>query len=172
MWDKDRFVKRVLYCAMYTALALILSFVEAVLPVTAVIPLPGFKLGLANLATMDCAFRMSISAAIAVSLARTLLMGMLFGNITSFLFSLCDGIVVLLILALCRRLGRTFSYLGISVLCALGHSAGQLFCAACITGNGTAVMTTYAPFLAAASLLFGAVNGALLLCIAPKLPKL
>lgn len=157
---------------MYTSLALMLSFVEAILPLTAAIPLPGFKLGLANLAIMDSAFRMGMPAAIAVSLGRIILMGILFGNITSFLFSLCGGITVLLLLAVCRRFSGAFSFVGISVLCAMGHSAGQLFCAVCIMGNGAALVTTYAPFLAAASLIFGAVNGFLLLGIAPRLPKI
>ncbi|MBE6569740.1 MAG: Gx transporter family protein [Ruminococcaceae bacterium] len=172
VWAKDRFVKQVLYCAMYTALALMLSFVEVLLPLTAAIPLPGFKLGLANLAVMDCAFRLGLPAAFAVSLARVLLMGILFGNVTSFFFSLCGGITVLLILTLCKRLGSTFSFVGISVLCAMGHSAGQLFCAVCIMGSGMALLTTYAPFLAAASLLFGFVNGLLLFRISPRLPLL
>lgn len=172
VWAKDRFIQRVLYCAMYTALALLLSYVEAVLPLTVLIPLPGFKLGLANLVIMDSAFRMGIPAAIAVSMARIVLMGILFGNITSFLFSLCGGIVVLLLLSFCRRLAGTFSFVGISVLCAMGHSAGQLICAVAVMGNGPALITTYAPFLASASLIFGTVNGFLLFGIAPRLPKI
>jgi len=61
--------------------------------------------------------------------------------------------------------------MGISVLCALGHSAGQLFCAVRIMGNAEAILITYAPFLAAAALFFGTLNGILLHITAPRLPK-
>ena len=75
---------KVAYCAVFTALGLILSYVEALIPINLLIPIPGFKLGLANLAVMIAFFSLGYGYAAAVSLCRILLTALLFGSVTSF----------------------------------------------------------------------------------------
>ena len=85
LWRADR-VRRVSMDAMLVAFAVMLSYLEVLLPLEAVIPLPGFRLGLANIAVLVvfCLFS-PIDAAI-VSAVRILLMGLLFGSATSLYF--------------------------------------------------------------------------------------
>ncbi len=149
---------RVAENAAFLSLALILSFVESFLP-AALLPLPGFKIGLANLAILAVFYRTHSPANTAVlSLCRCLITFFLFGNATSLLFSLCGGAMVIGMLFLLKRLSG-LSFIGVSVLCAAAHNLGQLIAAVCLTG--TAVLA-YTPALFAASALYGTVNGVIL----------
>ena len=121
MWrDKIRFLT---HGAALLGVSLLLSYLEAMLVPA---PLPGVKLGLANIVVVYAAYRYSMGTAAAVSLARILLTFFLFGGGVSLLFSLSGGITVLLLLWILRRLPPFCSYIGISVLCAAVHTMGQL----------------------------------------------
>ena len=156
----DRRVMRTAENAAFLSLALILSFVESFLP-AAVLPLPGFKIGLANLAILAVFYRTHRLADTAVlSLSRCLITFFLFGSVTSLLFSLCGGAMVLGMLLFLKLLRvRGLSFIGVSVLCAAAHNLGQLLAAVVLTG--TAVLA-YTPALFAASALYGTVNGIIL----------
>lgn len=156
----DQRVVRVAGNAAFLSLALILSFVESLLP-AAVLPLPGFKVGLANLAILAVFYRTHRLADTAViSFCRCLITFFLFGNVTSLLFSLCGGTMVIGMLFLLKlKQARGLSFIGVSVLCAAAHNLGQLIAAVCLTG--TAVLA-YTPALFAASAIYGTVNGILL----------
>ncbi len=161
--SSDNRVHRLAKNAALLGLTLILSFVEAVIPLTAWIPLPGFKLGLSNIGILAAAYLLSPWDALAVTLGKVIITALLFGNVTSFLFSASGGLAVILLLMLLRRLPiveHRFSFVGISVLSAVCHNLGQLAAASVIMG-GTAVFA-YTPALLAASCLYGSVNGFLL----------
>lgn len=154
----DKRVVRVAENAAFLSVALILSFVESFLP-AAILPLPGFKIGLANLAILSVFYRTEhLADAAVISLCRCLITFLLFGNVTSLLFSLCGGAMVIGMLALAGRM-RGLSFIGVSVLCAAAHNAGQLLAAVLLTG--TAVLA-YMPALFAASAFYGTVNGVIL----------
>ena len=154
----DRRVVRIAENAAFLSAALILSFVESFLP-AAILPLPGFKIGLANLAILSAFYRTCSPAnALIISLCRCLITFLLFGNVTSLLFSLCGGILVIIMLCIAGRLPG-LSFIGVSVLCAAAHNLGQLAAAVFLTG--TAVLA-YTPALFAASAVYGTVNGILL----------
>lgn len=144
--------------AAFLSVALILSFVESFLP-SAVLPLPGFKIGLANLAILSAFYRTRSGAnAAVISFCRCLITFLLFGNVTSLLFSLCGGALVIVMLCLAGRLPG-LSFIGVSVLCAAAHNLGQLAAALFLTG--TAVLA-YTPVLFAAAAFYGSINGILL----------
>lgn len=164
--SSDNIVRRLTMDAALLGLTLILSFVEVLVPLTAWIPLPGFKLGLSNLGILATAYRCSLTDCAAVSAGKVLLTALLFGNVTSFLFSLSGAICVIVTLAAVKHL-RRFSFVGISVLCAAAHNIGQLLAASFIMG-GTAVWS-YAPALLLASCLYGTVNGLILNLILPRI---
>lgn len=154
----DKRVARVAENAAFLSVALILSFVESFLP-PALLPLPGFKIGLANLAILSLFYRTeNLANAAVISLCRCLITFILFGNVTSLLFSLCGGAMVILMLALAGRM-HGLSFIGVSVLCAAAHNTGQLLAAVLLTG--TAVLA-YMPALFAASAFYGSVNGIIL----------
>ena len=88
-------VKRLTLCALLAALALGLSYVEGYFPLTLLIPLPGVKLGLANIVTLFALLQLGAPAAFAVLLVRCLLGAMFAGNVSALLFSLLGGLLVL-----------------------------------------------------------------------------
>lgn len=154
----DRRVVRVAENAAFLSVALILSFVESLLP-AAVLPLPGFKIGLANLAILAVFYRThSIANAAVISLCRCLITFLLFGNVTSLLFSLCGGALVIVMLCIAGRLPG-LSFIGVSVLCATAHNLGQFTAAVLLTGSA---VLAYTPALFAASAFYGTVNGVIL----------
>lgn len=165
--SSDKRVRRLAEDSALVCAALLLSFVEAVIPI-AVLPIPGFKLGLANIAVLLTAYRCSVTDAAVVSLARILLTFLFFGSPTSLIFSLSGGILVICVLLLLKltKTAPKFSFIGISVLCAAAHNLGQLTAALALTG--TAVLS-YLPALAAASLIYGTLTGIILNSLPDKI---
>ena len=154
----DKRIVRLAENAAFLSVALILSFVESFLP-PALLPLPGFKIGLANLAILSVFYRTESAAnAALIVFCRCLLTFFLFGSVTFLLFSLCGGILVVGMLIVLKRI-RGLSFLGISVLCAAAHNLGQLIAAVLLTGPA---VLAYLPALFAASAFYGSINGVLL----------
>lgn len=123
-------VKRLTIDALLLTAALILSYVEVIIPIP--IPIPGVKLGLANIAVMYGFFKVGKLDALAISLSRVLLMSILFGSINSFIFSLTGAVLSYLLMILSKPLydRKHISFIGVSVLCAAAHNAGQILAAA------------------------------------------
>ena len=152
--------EKISFCAILVAFGLILSYVEAIVPINLIIPFPGFKLGLANLSVMLAFFTLGIKYAVAVSICRISLCALLFGSATSFFFSLSGGILALLaMLAYSLVLKRFNGALGLSVLCAAMHDLGQ--CIACSVFFGYYVITFYLPYLLMFSIVTGSITGLL-----------
>ena len=142
--------------AMLTALALGLSTMENMFPVTAVIPLPGVKLGLANIITLFALYRLGTKQAMSILIARCLLGSLFAGNFSALLYSLLGGITAMLVMIGLKQL-RRLSIFGVSIGGAAGHNIGQI-AAACITLGNTAVLG-YLPILLGVSLITGTVTG-------------
>ena len=142
--------------AMLTALALGLSVMENFFPVTAVIPLPGVKLGLANIVTLFALYRLGAKPAMSILIARCLLGSLFAGNFSALLYSLIGGVVAMLVMIGLKQ-SKRLSIFGVSIGGAAGHNIGQI-AAACITLGNTAVLG-YLPILLAASLITGTVTG-------------
>ena len=152
--------EKISFCAILIAFGMILSYVEAIVPINLVIPFPGFKLGLANISVMLAFFVLGIRYAVAVSVCRISLCALLFGSATSFFFSLCGGILSLIaMLAYSLILKRFNGVLGLSVLCAAMHDLGQ--CIACSILFGHYVITFYLPYLLMFSIITGSITGLL-----------
>ena len=103
--------KRLVQLAMLTAVAMILSYVESLLPSVGI---PGVKMGLANIAVIFALFRFGWKEAAALSLVRVVLVSLLFGSVGAMLYSLAGAVLSLAVMALLRRIDR-FSTVGISV---------------------------------------------------------
>ncbi len=164
-------VRRICTDAMLLGIALLLSYLEAILPLSVWLPLPGFKLGLCNILVTLVFVVLSPWDAAIVSLSRILIMGILFGNVVSFTFSLCGGLLSYLGLWLLAKAGKKlFSMIGISVGCAALHNTGQLFAAMLWFGGD--VVFGYLPMLLLASVLFGSVTGVLLQLIIGRIDQI
>ena len=148
--------KKLALAAVLTALALGLSTLENLFPVSLLVPLPGIKLGLANIVTVFALYRLGAPFALAILVARCLLGAMFAGNVSALLFSLMGGVLAMLVMILLRRAKRLSVY-GVSIAGAAAHNIGQI-CAAMLVLGGTAVLG-YLPALLGVSLVTGALTG-------------
>ena len=146
--------KQLSLCAVLASLALALSYVEGMFPLP--LPLPGFKLGLANIVTVFALYALGAPHALAILLVRVLLGAMFAGNASALIFSLFGGLAALGVMALLSRFGRLSVY-GVSVGGAAAHNIGQV-CAAMLT-LGSRAPLAYLPVLLLVSLFSGALTG-------------
>jgi len=117
--------RKTVLLALLTAAAMILSYVESLLPSPGV---PGVKLGLANIAVIFALYRLGGREAAAVSLVRVGMVSLLFGSLGALFYSLAGAVLSLLVMALLRRTDR-FSSVGVSVAGGVSHNAGQILMA-------------------------------------------
>ena len=145
---------KVAYFGVFTALALIFSYVETLIPIQ--FGIPGVKLGLANLIIVIALYRMKLSEAYLLSIVRVLLAGFIFGNYFSIIYSLAGGILSLTVMALLRKKGG-FSVIGVSIAGGVFHNIGQLIVASVIVE--TFIVMYYVPVLLIAGLVTGLLIG-------------
>lgn len=145
-------------CAVLTALALTLSYVESFFPLTLLIPLPGIKLGLANLVTVFALYALGPGQALTILMARCLLGSVFAGNLSALIFSLFGGLAAMGVMILLSRLRRLSIY-GVSIGGAAAHNCGQVAAAVVTLGNSAPV--AYLPLLLAVALGTGALTGLL-----------
>ena len=111
--------------AILTALALALSWLERMIPLELILPLPGVKLGLANTVTLFALYQLNLPMAMMILVTRCLLNALFSGNVTALAFSLTGGIVSMLVMAAAKKSSHLSVY-GVSVLGAAGHNCGQI----------------------------------------------
>lgn len=158
--SSDNTAHKTALCGLLLCLALIFSYIEARLPLL-FIPIPGCKLGFANLVIALTAYMISLPAAAIISILRVLISSVLFGSLTSFWFSLLGALYAFAVLALLLRFAsRTVSPLGVSVASAAAHNLGQLSAAAVLLSP---TVLSYTPVLLLAALITGSITG-LILC--------
>lgn len=145
---------KVAYFGVFTALALIFSYVETLIPIQ--FGIPGVKLGLANLIIVIALYRMKLSEAYLLSIVRVLLAGFIFGNYFSIIYSLAGGILSLTVMALLRKKGG-FSVIGVSIAGGVFHNIGQLIVASVLVETFSVMY--YVPVLLIAGLVTGLLIG-------------
>lgn len=148
--------KRLTLLALCAACAMILSYVESLLPPLSAIP--GIRLGLANIAVVFALYTLGGGAAAAVSLTRIVVTGLLFGSGASILYSLAGGVLSLTGMLLLKK-SRFFSVTAVSVSGGVLHNVGQILAAWLIMG--TAAVGYYLPFLIFSGVLAGICIGLL-----------
>lgn len=160
-------LRRLTRCAVLTALALALSVAEGLVPLTILFPLPGLRLGLANLVTVYALCRLSGREALLILLARCLLGALVGGNLTALAFSLTGGALALGVMAAAVRLGA-LSLFGVSILGAAAHNTGQILAATAVLGSDAPLV--YLPPLLLCSLVTGAVTGGASILLVQRVP--
>lgn len=147
-------VRRITICGVLTALAMIFSYIESLIPIP--VPIPGIKLGIANIAIITVLYIVGTWEAIAINLLRITLTAILFGNMNTFLFSMAGGMLSILIMILLKRIGK-FSMIGVSIVGGVSHNIGQII-AAVILMDSSAI-AYYLPVLFVAGIITGVVIG-------------
>ena len=150
------------YFGVFTALALIFSYVETLIPIH--IGIPGVKLGLANLIVVIALYRMGVREAYVLSVVRVILAGFLFGNLFAILYSLAGGLLSLTVMVFFKKTEK-FSVLGVSMAGAVFHNIGQLIMAAIVLERLS--ITYYLPVL----MISGIVTGLLIGIVANEMLK-
>ena len=117
---------------MFACLALIFSYVEAIIPFNAGIP--GVKLGIANLVVIIALYEMNFRYAFAINALRILISGLLFSGVFGALYSLAGGFLSLCVMWLLKKT-NLFSMIGVSMAGGVAHNMGQLLVAALVVSN-------------------------------------
>ena len=151
---RRRPVLRLCTIAMLIAVGLMLAFVESRIPTF--VPVPGVKIGLANVATLFALYALGIGDAAAVSLCRVLLSSLLFGSPLSFFYSLAGAAVSLVVMWGLAHL-RRFSPIGVSAAGGVAHNLGQIGAAALVMRTGA--VAVYLPPLLLSGTVAGLVIG-------------
>ena len=159
--------KKLALCGLLTALALGLSYAERFLPLQLLIPLPGIKLGLANVVTLAALYLLDAKCAFAVLVTRCLLGG-LFGGLTGMAFSLTGGVLSFGAMAVARKAPKLSVY-GISVIGAAAHNIGQILVAMGLMSS--VLVAGYLPWLLLAGLVTGLLTGGICAGVLRLLPR-
>ena len=139
--------KKIALGGILTALAMIFSYIESLIPIP--LPVPGVKLGIANIAIISVLYLLGSGQALLVNLLRITLTAVLFGNFNSFLFSMAGGMLSLLVMVILKKSGH-FSIVGVSVAGGVFHKI-----TAAVFLMDTTAIYYYLPVL----LIFGIVTG-------------
>ena len=146
--------KSVAFWAMFLALALILSYVESLIPFF--FGVPGMKLGLPNLVIVMILYCMGTKEAYLISIVRVLLSGFLFGNLFSIGYSLAGAMLSLTVMMLLKRTGK-LKVITVSAIGGICHNIGQLIVAALVVESYNFLY--YTPVLLIAGLITGIIIG-------------
>ena len=152
--------KRLATDAMFLTLALVVSYIEVLIPIP--VGIPGIKLGLANGVIMVLLFFTTWIRTLEISVIRVVLAGFLFGNPMTIAYSLAGGILSLIVMGILKKI-KGFSSVGISV--------GQLSIAVILMENTK--IYYYSPVLlltgTIAGVMIGVLSGVLVKKIPPQL---
>lgn len=151
---QDRLTARIARDGVLLALAMILGFIDNMIPMP--IPVPGVKLGLANLVVIYAVYKMGDYDAIIISVARVLLSGLMFAGMSGIMYSLAGAILSLTVMILMHRL-TGYHMISISICGSISHILGQLLVAGVLTSF--AVIIYYAPVLLISAFIAGAIIG-------------
>ena len=151
-------------CALLSALALIVSYIEFLLPLN--VSLPGIKLGLANIVVVLALYYLGPQYALLINLIRIALSALLFGSLFSGLYALAGGLVSLGVMALLKKTGL-FSLTAVSMAGGAFHNLAQLIVAALVASTSDVFL--YLPVLFIAGITTGIFNGIVCTLVLRKL---
>lgn len=151
---KKSSAQKVALYGVLIALAMVLSYVEMLIPLP--VGIPGVKPGLANLVVFLALYTMTAREAFLISMVRILLVSITFGNGSAFLYSMAGGILSFLVMWIFQKKDFLLPA-GVSIAGGIAHNVGQLLMAAVILESGA--VFTYFPVLLAAGCITGGIIG-------------
>ena len=141
--------------SMLCAIALAIFMVEAQIP--PLTPIPGIKMGLANIITVFAVFAIGPKEAAAVLFVRIFLGAVFAGNFSTIFYSGAGGLCAILVTIGSRKLLTKKQLWIAGVLGAIAHSVGQMAMAVTITQ--TVGLAAYLPVMILASIVSGTFTG-------------
>jgi len=158
--------RKAAYFGVFTALALIVTYVETLIPFY--FGVPGVKLGLTNIVILCVLYFMGAKDAFLLSILRIVLGGFLFGSMYSIIYSLAGGLLSLAVMYLLKK-SKGFSIAGVSMCGGITHNIGQLLVAVAVVDNFN--LFYYLPVLLISGLVTGLLIGILGKELQRRLPK-
>ena len=149
-------VKILTICGLLLALSLIFSYIEVMIPLVPTIP--GIKIGLANGLILIVIFVFGMREALLIQLSRILLCALLFGSLISLAYSLCGGLVSLILMYLLYKT-KLFKGAAIGITGGVIHNIVQILVAYFFIWN--VAIFSYLPILIISGIICGAVTGSL-----------
>ncbi len=162
---KNNTSHKVALSAILAALALIFSYIEAILPLS--VGIPGVKLGIANLVVIIALYVLGFKYAMSVNVLRILVAGLLFNGAFGAMYAIAGGVLSLIIMCLLKKTGL-FSTVGISMAGGVAHNLGQLLVAALIVS--TMKLFYYFPVLLFSGMISGILIGIVASLTLKRLP--
>ena len=157
--------KRIAQVGFFSAAAIILGYIETLLPVF--IGIPGVKLGLANLCVLYVMEIGRIPDAVLINLIRIFTIGFMFGSLFSIAYSLAGaGLSMALMFFLIRT--KKISVPAVSMAGGIAHNIGQILVAAALTENFR--LLYYGPLLVISGIITGFLNGIITAQLLERLP--
>ena len=146
--------RRIAMAALLAALALIFSYVEAMIP--SPVAIPGVKLGVANLVILIALYQLDFKYAFAINLVRIVMSGLLFSGVFGILYSLAGGMLSLVVMWLLKKT-NLFSIVGVSMAGGVAHNIGQILVASAVVSDLR--MFAYLPVLMFSGIISGVLIG-------------
>ena len=146
--------KKVAMLGLTIALAMIMSYIEALVPLSFAVP--GIKMGLANIVIIFLLYKFSMKDAILVSIIRVILVSLLFSNVMAMWYSLAGAALSLSVMWVLKKIDK-FSVIGVSVAGGIMHNVGQIIMAVILLG--TEQIALYLPVLIITGTVTGVVIG-------------
>ena len=160
-------LKQLTFDALLTAIALTIFMIEAQIP--APIPIPGIKLGLANIITVFAMFAFTPKDALLILSVRVFLGSIFSGQISTMLYSGAGGILCFLVMLFMRRILTDRQIWVSSIIGAVFHNIGQILVAILVTG--TPGIAIYLPILMVSGIAAGLFTGICAQVLYQKLQK-
>lgn len=145
---------RLATAAILATLALIFSYIEAIIP--SPVNMPGVKLGIANLVILLALYELDFKYAMSINIVRIFISGFLFSGVFGILYSLTGGILSLIVMWLLKKT-NLFSIVGVSMAGGVTHNLGQILIASLIVSDIR--MFIYLPILMFSGIISGILIG-------------
>ena len=146
--------KKVAMLGLTIALAMIMSYIEALVPLSFAVP--GIKMGLANIVIIFVLYKIGTKEAILVSLIRVILVSLLFSNVMAMAYSIAGAVLSLSVMWILKKTDK-FSFVGVSIAGGIMHNVGQIIMAVILLG--TEQIALYLPVLIITGTVTGVVIG-------------
>lgn len=151
---KKMTTKKTAQLGVYIALAMILSYVESLIPFS--FGVPGIKLGLTNVVTVIMMYTYGIPGAFGVAVLRAVLSGFMFGNAFSIIYSVAGCVLSFIFMYILKKTNH-FAIISVSAAGGVMHNVGQLIVAANVVKTYSVIY--YAPVLIIAGVFTGIIIG-------------
>lgn len=165
MLSQDK-IRKLSLCALFSALALIFSYIETLFPIP--VPIPGVKIGIANLVVLIAIYRFNFKTAFFINIFRIIVSSLLFSGVFAMIYSLAGGILSILFMYV-LYITKKFSMVGVSLIGGVMHNLGQLITASFIME--TPSLFSYFPVLLFSGIVSGIVIGIVAYLVERKLPN-